>query len=90
MEVTSHTGCVSRNAAIIGFALGGSCHIPHGMCEQKFDPETGTITATNVTSHTGCVSRNPKVKTTCYQGHVTSHTGCVSRNLAGHDSRAKK
>ena len=37
MEVTSHTGCVSRNAAIIGFALGGSCHIPHGMCEQKFD-----------------------------------------------------
>ena len=34
--VTSHTGCVSRNDNIQiqnGVVM---CHIPHGMCEQKF------------------------------------------------------
>ena len=79
--VTSHTGCVSRNLDEIKKEAKKTCHIPHGMCEQKSDIICCIDGEKYVTSHTGCVSRNLPIDIPATSPVVTSHTGCVSRNL---------
>ena len=78
-DVTSHTGCVSRN--VNSTQIHSNNYVTsHTGCVSRNRTSCRCSCLYAVTSHTGCVSRNDLLSTVSNVIRVTSHTGCVSRN----------
>ena len=78
-NVTSHTGCVSRNS-IVPHMYNHLYVTSHTGCVSRNTVSLSINRKVQVTSHTGCVSRNTVSLSINRKVQVTSHTGCVSRN----------
>ena len=79
-SVTSHTGCVSRNACSLVIAAPNVRSHPTRDVWVEISTGDTYFYRIPVTSHTGCVSRNYSSGGIRCRFFVTSHTGCVSRN----------